>query len=145
MREIYDINKENDIIKKETRIFDTYFKIISKYSSLFKKYNCFLNVSLFWNDFFTGYSSKSRLPFRNGYSCYMCCEVQREGQTVYVKSIDGEVDYYSVEAIWPVSAIERKLLKTEVVFYSNPEDVRNDMEQLFLLLSSESKNKRSDN
>lgn len=63
MREIYDINKENDIIKKETRIFDTYFKIISKYSSLFKKYNCFLNVSLFWNDFFTGYSSKSRLPF----------------------------------------------------------------------------------
>ena len=94
---------------------------------------------------FTGYSSKSRLPFRNGYSCYMCCEVQREGKTVYVKSIDGEVDYYSVEAIWPVSAIERKLLKTEVVFYSNPEDVRNDMEQLFLLLSSESKNKRSDN
>ncbi len=104
--------------------------LVSKYSSLFKKYNCFLNVSLFWNDFFTGYSSKSRLPFRNGYSCYMCCEVQREGKTVYVKSIDGEVDYYSVEAIWPVSAIERKLLKTEVVFYSNPEDVRNDMEQL---------------
>lgn len=54
MREIYDINKENDIIKKETRIFDTYFKIISKYSSLFKKYNCFLNVSLFWNDFLQG-------------------------------------------------------------------------------------------
>lgn len=39
----------------------------------------------------------------------------------------------------------KKALKTEVVFYSNPEDVRNDMEQLFLLLSSESKNKRSDN
>lgn len=37
MREIYDINKENDIIKKETRIFDTYFKIISKYSSFIQK------------------------------------------------------------------------------------------------------------
>lgn len=54
MREIYDINKENDIIKKETRIFDTYFKIISKYSSLSKSIIVFLMLVCFGMIFLQG-------------------------------------------------------------------------------------------
>lgn len=66
----------------------------------------------------------------------MCCEVQKDGKEVRVKSIDGEAEYYSLSATWMVSSIERKFFKTKVSLYSDIDDTENDIRELFRLLSN---------
>lgn len=55
--------------------------------------------------------SASRLPFKNGYECYIYCEVQKDGKEVHIESNDGEADYYALSASWIISSIERSFLK----------------------------------
>ncbi|MCI8331816.1 MAG: hypothetical protein HFE78_03225 [Clostridiales bacterium] len=126
------------IINHEDTMLETYAKIISSYSSLFDQYECSLEVRLFWIDFSTQKCSNHRLPFHIGYACYVCCEVQRDGKEVHVKSIDGEADFYSLSATWMVSSIERKFFKTKVSLYLDTDDIENDMKELFRLLSNRS-------
>ena len=136
MKFVYDKRKAQRIITHENRMLETYSKMISSYSSLFEQYDCSLEVRLFWIDFSTEKRSNRRLPFHIGYACYVCCEVQRDGKEVRVKSIDGEVDYYSLSATWMVSSIERNFFKTKVSLYSDTDDTENDMKELFRLLSN---------
>lgn len=132
----YDKSKTQRIINHEDVMLKTYSKIISTYSSLFKQYDCSLEVRLFWIDFSTKKRSDRRLPFHIGYACYVCCEVHRDGKEVQVKSVDGEADYYSLSATWMVSSIERSFLKAKVSLYSDTDDTENDMKELFRLLSN---------
>ena len=136
MKFAYDERKAQRIINHEDIMLETYSKIISSYSSLFDQYDCSLEVRLFWIDFSTQKRSNRRLPFHIGYACYVCCEVQRDGKEVHVKSIDGEADYYSLSATWMVSSIERNFFKTNVSLYSDTDDTENDMKELFRLLSN---------
>lgn len=136
MKFAYDERKAQRIINHEDIMLETYSKIISSYSSLFDQYDCSLEVRLFWIDFSTQKRSNRRLPFHIGYACYVCCEVQRDGKEVHVKSIDGEADYYSLSATWMVSSIERNFFKTKVSLYSDTDDTENDMKELFRLLSN---------
>ena len=136
MKFAYDKSKAQRIINHEDIMLETYSKIISSYSSLFEQYDCSLEVRLFWIDFSTEKRSNRRLPFHIGYACYVCCEVQRDGKEVHVKSIDGEADYYSLSATWMVSSIERIFFKTKVSLYSDTYDTENDMKELFRLLSN---------
>lgn len=140
MKFAYDKKKAQRIISHENIMLETYSKIISRYSSLFEQYDCSLEVRLFWIDFSTEKRSNRRLPFHIGYACYVCCEVQRDGKEVHVKSIDGEADYYSLSATWMVSSIERNFFKTKVSLYSDTDDIENDMEELFRLLSNSQQN-----
>ena len=117
MKFAYDKSKAQRIINHEDIMLKTYSKIISTYTSLFEQYDCSLKVRLFWIDFSTERRSNRRLPFRIGYACYVCCEVQRDGKEVQVKSADGEADYYSLSATWMVSSIERSFLKAKVSRY----------------------------
>ena len=136
MKFAYDERKAQCIINHEDIMLETYSKIISSYSSLFGQYGCSLEVRLFWINFSTEKRSNSRLPFHIGYACYVCCQVQRDGKEVHVKSIDGEADYYSLSATWMVSSIERNFFKTKVSLYSDTDDTENDMKELFRLLSN---------
>lgn len=135
---VYDKREAQRIINHEDIMLETYSKIISTYSSLFEQYDCSLEVGLFWNNFFTEERSDYRLPFRTGYACYVCCEVQRGGKEVRVKSLDGEADYYSLSATWMLSSIERNFFKIKVSLYSDTDDIENDMKELLLLLSQTS-------
>ena len=45
MKFVYDVSKKPLIINHENRMLETYSKIISSYSSLFKQYNCSFEVS----------------------------------------------------------------------------------------------------
>ncbi len=135
MKFTYDKSKAQRIINHENMMLETYTKIINGYSSLFEQYDCSLEVRLFWIDFSTDERSYHRLPFRVGYACYVCCEVQRGGKEVHVKSIDGEADYYSLSATWMVSSIERNLFRAKVSLYSDTDDTENEMKELFRLLS----------
>lgn len=136
MKFAYDKKKAQRIISHENIMLETYSNIISRCSSLFEQYDCSLEVRLFWIDFSTEKRSNRRLPFHIGYACYVCCEVQRDGKEVHVKSIDGEADYYSLSATWMVSSIERNFFKTKVSLYSDTDDIENDMKELFRLLSN---------
>ncbi len=136
MKFVYDVSKEPLIINHEHRMLETYSKIISSYSPLLKQYNCSFKVGLFWIDFSTKKSSDHRLPFHNGYECYVFCEGQRDGKEVRIESNDGEVDYYSLSATWIVSSIERNFLKTKVSLYSDTDDIEEDMKELFQLLAN---------
>lgn len=136
MKFTYDKSKSQSIINHENIMLETYSKIIDRYSSLFEQYDCSLDVSLFWFDFSTEKRSNRRLPFHIGYTCYVCCEVQRDGKEVQVKSADGEADYYSLSAAWAVSSIERNFFKAKVSLFSNTDKIENDIKKLFRLLSN---------
>lgn len=81
------------------------------------------------------------MPFHTGYSCYISCEVQKEGKTVRVKDTEGEVKYYSVEVVWQISSIERgsllkekRFFKPVVELYTDIDEVEEDMRGLLQLL-----------
>ena len=137
MKFAYDKSKAQRIINYEDIMLKTYSKIISTYTSLFEQYDCSLKVRLFWIDFSTEKCSDRRLPFHVGYACYVCCEVQRDGKEIQVKSVDGEADFYLLSATWMVSSIERSFLKAKVSLYSDTDDIENDMKELFRLLSND--------
>lgn len=120
MKFTYDKSKSQSIINHENIMLETYSKIIDSYSSLFEQYDCSLDVSIFWFDFSTEKRSNRRLPFHIGYTCYVCCEVQRDGKEVQVKSADGEADYYSLSATWAVSSIEKTFLKQRYRSFQTP-------------------------
>ena len=132
----YDKSQAQRIISHEDIMLETYSKIISTYSSQFEQYNCSLDVRLFWMDFSTEKCSDRRLPFHVGYTCYVCCEVQRDGKEVQVKSVDGEADFYLLSATWAVSSIERSFFKAKVSLYSDTDDIEKDIKDLFRLLSN---------
>ena len=136
MKFAYDKSKAQRIINHEDIMLKTYSKIISTYTSLFEQYDCSLKVRLFWIDFSTERRSNRRLPFRIGYACYVCCEVQRDGKEVHVNSVDGEADYYSLSAAWMVSSVDRDFFKSKVSLYSDTADIENDMKELLQLLAN---------
>lgn len=140
IRFVYDKNRKKLIINHENTMFKTYTEIIGKYSVLFRQYDCNLKISISGSDFKIK-SSDSRLPFHTGYSCYISCEVKKDGKTVRVRDTEGEVDYYSVEAAWQISSIERgSLLKGKSFFkpvvelYTDIDEVEEDMRGLLQLL-----------
>lgn len=136
MRLAYDASKDPLIQNHEDKMLETYSKMINSYSSLFQQYDCFLEVGLFWNNFSKKKRSDHRLPFQNGYSCYIYCVVWKDGKEVHVKSMDGEADYYPLSVSWIVSSIDRRLFKTYVSLYSDTDDIENDMKEMLRLLSS---------
>ena len=58
--------------------------------------------------------------------------VQKDGTEVRIGSNDGEVDY---SVSWTVSSIERRFFKLNVSLSSDTDDIENDMNELFQLLS----------
>lgn len=59
--------------------------------------------------------------------------VQKDGTEVRIGSNDGEVDY---SVSWTVSSIERRFFKLNVSLSSDTDDIENDMNELFQLLSN---------
>lgn len=145
----YDKKEDQRIITHEGMMREAYAKAVDHYSPLFAQYGCSLEVSLYWVDFSTRKCYDHRLPFRIGYACCVCCEVQRDGKVVHVKSTDGEADYYTLSTEWMVSSIDRNFFQTKVSLYSDAdkaEDMVEDMEELLRQLSNsqqETGNERS--
>ena len=59
-----------------------------------------MEVGYGWENFLKKEHSTNRLPFKNGYECYIYCEVQKDGTEVRIGSNDGEVDYYVLSVSW---------------------------------------------
>ncbi len=116
MRFSYNKDKDRLIKSHESAMLTAYSETIINYLPLFKAYGCFPEVKLFWYNFLTGKCSDECLPFDNGYICYVSCEILQDGKVVEVKSTDGEVDYYSLSAVWAISSVSRSFFKLKVSF-----------------------------
>lgn len=136
MKFVYTSDKNEKIIKHEIRMLQKYTDILDRYRRIFEQYNCSLEVGCRWTNFLKKEHSASRLPFKNGYECYIYCEVQRDGKEVHIKSNDGEVDYYALSASWIISLIERRFFKINVSLCSATDDIEDDMNRLLQLLCS---------
>lgn len=136
MKFVYTSDKDDEIVKHEKIMLEKCSNILDSYRAIFKEYNCSLEVGYGWENFLKKEHSTNRLPFKNGYECYIYCEVQKDGTEVRIGSNDGEVDYYVLSVSWTVSSIERRFFKLNVSLSSDTDDIENDMNELFQLLSN---------
>ncbi len=137
MKFVYTPDKDNEIVRHEKTMLEKYLNIIKKFNPIFEQYDYSLKVGCRWTNFLKKDYSAHRLPFKNGYECYIYCEVQKDGKEVHIDSNDGEVDYYALSVSWIISSIERRCFKIYVSLCSATDDVENDMKELLRLLSNE--------
>ena len=119
MKFVYTSDKDDEIVKHEKIMLEKCSNILDSYRAIFKEYNCSLEVGYGWENFLKKEHSTNRLPFKNGYECYIYCEVQKDGTEVRIGSNDGEVDYYVLSVSWTVSSIERRFFKLNVSLSSD--------------------------
>lgn len=136
MKFVYILDKDDEIVRHEKIMLEKYLNIIDSYRVIFEQYNCSLKVGCGWINFLKKEYSAHRLPFKNGYACYIYCEVQKDGKEVHIESKDGEVDYYALSVSWIISSIERRFFKINVSLCSATDDIENDMNELLQLLSN---------
>lgn len=136
MEFVYTPDKDDEIVKYEKIMLEKYLKILDSYRTIFEQHNYSLKVGCRWTNFLKKEYSAHRLPFKNGYRCYIYCEVQKDGKEVHIESNDGEADYYALSVSWIISSIERRFFKINVLLSSTTDDIENDMNRLLQLLSN---------
>lgn len=136
MKFIYKPEKEKIIIEHESRMIEKYCEAIEKYSVAFDKYDCTIQIGWEWSNSSTGNRDEKRLPFKNGYNCYLYCNIQRNGETVRYEDEDGEVDYYEVMSEWNISFISRFFFKLNVTLYDNTDEIYEEMTRLLKIVES---------
>ena len=130
MRFIYTPDKNDVIVKHEAMMLTEYSEKISNYSALFAQYDCSLSVKCVWNNLLKKNISHSRIPFKNGYACYVCCDVIKNGNVLRYNTHDGEADYYDATVFWNISSIERAFFHLTATLYSETDDIHSKIMEL---------------
>ena len=91
MKFIYTSDEDEKIIRHEKIMLEKYSDILDRYRIIFEQYNYSLKIGRRWTNFLKKEHSASRLPFKNGYECYIYCEVQKDGKEVHIESNDGKM------------------------------------------------------
>ena len=132
----YTPESENAITEHEDEMLAKYSEIIQSYALAFAKYNCTLRVGRVWASTqkmpLEGTEADSRLPFEDGYACYVYCNVERNGKTVRYDMKDGEADYYDLSMSWNVTSITYYSLR----LFEGIEDVIETMDHFMDTISS---------
>lgn len=134
MKFLYTPDKDDEIVRFEKIMLEKYLKILGSYRTMLAQNNYSLKVGCGWANFIKKEYSAHRLSFKNGYECYIYCEIQKNGKEVHIESDDGEVDYYPLSASWIISSIERRFFKLNVSLCSATDDIENDINELLQLL-----------
>ena len=135
MEFFYTADRDEEIVRHEETMIKEYGIIFDKYRALFEQYHCTLEVACQWDNILKKEYSTHRLPFENGYMCYIECKVLRNGRHVHIISDDGEADYYPLYASWTVSAIVRTIFfKLKVILCTDTEDVEEDLNRMLQTL-----------
>ena len=127
---------DNLIISHENNMLALYIKKVKRYMPLFEKSGYSLKVGLMWKYFPKETVILQRETFKNGYQCYVYCEVQKDGEEVCVDCVDGEADYYSLSTAWMISSIFRKFFKLDVELYENTDDADVDLNDFLTQLKN---------
>ena len=117
-------------------MFEVYTHIINDYTEAFNQYNCVLKVECGWSNFLKKNNSSQRLSFVNGYSCYIYCNVERDGKVVRYEDKDGEVDYYELSAYWSISSISKFFFHLNVCLYEETTDINVEMNRLLKIIAT---------
>lgn len=140
----YLFSKEKLLVSQEDQIFKRYCEEISAYCDAFKKYGCTLNIGRVWINTLKNEKSNIRLPFKNGYSCYVYCDVEVNNKVVCCNSDDGEVDYYEATASWCISSISRCFFQSNVFLWNEINDIDVQVKKLLKMVSEASIKKAGD-
>lgn len=133
---VYTPDKADVIVEHEITMLEKYSKIINGYSDMFTRHGCTLNVGCVWNNSLKKYSSDSRIPFQNGYACYVFCDVLKDGHTLCYNTCDGEADYYEATASWNISSIEECFFHLMVTLHSEQDGIHDEMAQLLKVVET---------
>lgn len=123
---VYTKEIDDVIISHEKNVLALYLERLEDYRPLFEEHGYSLKVNLCWLYFPKPAVMLQRGNFKNGYSCYVTCAVQKYGKDVDVPSTDGEVDYYTLSAAWGVSSICRNFFKLTVSLWDDIDDDLDD-------------------
>lgn len=130
----YSKKMEELIIKHEEYMLSSYMKQVKEYISLFEEKGCALKVGLMWKKFPSNITQFQREKFANGYECYIYCVVEKNGEEVYVKSDNEEIDFFSLSTTCMVSSIYRSFFSLKISLYSDMDELNNDLNNFLLQL-----------
>lgn len=84
------------IIKHEEYMRFKYNELAEKYKDAFAEYHCSLKLEMRWYNCMSIKQKvyNQRIPFKNGYICFIDFSVQQNGEDFKLISNDGEADYY---------------------------------------------------
>ena len=88
----YMPDKEKIIIEHENKMLAEYQKIFNTYATAFSEHGCTIKSGCGWSNLLKRNYSEERLPFRNGYACYIYCDIQRNGKSILYEDKEGEAD-----------------------------------------------------
>lgn len=138
MRFTYTHSRADMIVEHEKMMLKGYSKIISNYSDMFAQYDCSLNVGCVWNNSIKKNISNSRISFQNGYSCYIYCDVLKDGNVLRYNTDDGEADYYEATVSWNISSIEKSFFHLTVTLHSEMDGIHDEIMQLLKVVMEQS-------
>ena len=134
----YSHQSDNAIYTHEETMLDLYTQQIKNYEPSFQAYGCTIKTGLMWKLFPSTSKSFSRKQIQDGYECYVYCSIEKDGDTVYIKSNDGEADYYPLSTAWMISAARRRWFSLKVRLFSDVDDVAicQELNEFILLLGN---------
>ena len=107
-----------------------YQKIFNTYATAFSEHGCTIKSGCGWSNLLKRNYSEERLPFRNGYACYIYCDVQRTEKSILYEDKEGEADYYEASASWSISSISRLFFHLNVTLWSDTDQIHEEMIRL---------------
>ena len=134
---IYSSRADKAIIAHEESMLDLYSKHIHPLEPFFRSCGCTVKTGLMWKTFPSDAKSLRRVPFRNGYECYVFCFIEKDGGEVRIRSSDGEADDYPLSAAWMVTSLHRRWWDLKAQMFTDTDVVDADMEEFLSLLRQE--------
>lgn len=131
----YPLEMGTIIINHEERVLSLYQNIIiEKYQFFFEKYGCSLEIGYEWQYMHQNICSKSRLPFKAGYSCCIYCEIRKKEDMVTVYLQDENIDNHPLFAIWEISRIDFPFNSPPYLLFNDVDEVYEAMSELQALV-----------
>ncbi|MEI3219781.1 MAG: hypothetical protein V8S08_09435 [Lachnoclostridium sp.] len=132
----YPKNMKEKILQHEDEMLKYYSEIITeKYGEFFQRNGCSVVVKLNWgNDLKRAYSER-RMKFELGYSCDVCCKIQKKGKTVEVFIEEEDIGWYPLVKSWKITIINLPFNNPPYLLIKDFEEFYEDMDELQELLS----------
>ena len=128
---LQDVN-EDMVVKHEELYLKTVQEIVNQFQEKFNDLGLTLCCSLFWENMIQNKVSETRLCLENGYCSYVHIEARKGNKRVLLN--DGE--YGQISIADSVVYVERTLLlKSYVIFTDDTDDVSNDLEEDYQLVT----------
>lgn len=132
----YPKNMREKILQHEDEMLKYYSKIITeKYGEFFQRNGCSVVVKLIWGNDLKRTFSERRMKFALGYSCDVCCEIQKKGEIVEVFLEEEDIGWYPLAKSWIITRIDFPFNKPPYLLIKENEELYEDMDELQELLS----------